>query len=479
MKPQIKFFIKSTRFKTTIWYSSLFLFLEILIGVSIYSYLNLSLNKELDHSLSRQAEAVFNLITKRDVDLANFEPDSVYASPEELIYDLIYESVTFNLRNTYIQVMYNDKIIFVTDNLGNVVLKFPEIEAGKVVFATENDSKVSSRSDIRFAYLQKNNYRIIVAFPTAFIAETLSNVTDIFIKIAPLFFFISIAGGFLISARSLSRIDSIIKKTEEITAANLDEKIEGEEFRDEYGRLARTMNAMIKRIKTSIDYMNQFSISASHELKTPLTILRGEIEVALKSPKSAEEYREILLSNYEETIRLSGIVEKLFLISKIDNTLITLRKEFTHINKFLEEIHSRLGQFGREKNIHDKLELMKDVPVEIDRELMREAIFNLLDNAVKYGDEEQDVILKNEVVNNFQTKISVINKGEGIPPDCISRVFDRFYRVETSRNRDTGGAGIGLAVVKSITAWHNGEVGVKSIPGDTTEFFILLNYIKD
>lgn len=474
MKSQLKSFIKSTRFKSTIWYSSLFLFLELLIGVSIYFYVNMSLNKELDHSLGRQAEAVFNLITKRDIDLANFEPDSVYSSPEELIYDLIYESVTFNLRNTYVQVLYKDKLIFTTDNSKDLVLRFPKIAAEKVLITTFSKGIVSSEN-IRCAFLQKNNYKIIVAFPLDLISETLNSVTDIYIIIAPIFFIISIIGGSLISARSLSRIDSIIKKTEEITASNLDEKIEGEEFSDEYGRLVRTMNAMIKRIKKSIDYMNQFSISASHELKTPLTILRGEIEVALRSPKSNEEYKEILKSNYEETIRLSGIVDKLFLISRIDNALITLKKERININGFLEDIFSRLGQFGREKNICIKLENSQNVLIEIDTELIREAIFNLIDNAVKYGDENQDIIVKTESMGNSKIKVSVINKGEGIPVESLSKVFDRFYRVETSRNRDTGGAGIGLAVVKSIVNWHNGEVNVKSEPGGITEFYIILN----
>lgn len=476
MKAQLKSFIKSTRFKTTIWYSSLFLLLELLIGVSIYSYVNLSLNKELDHSLSRQAEAVFNLITKRDIDLANFEPDSVYSSPEELIYDLIYESVTFNLRNTYVQVMYRDKLIFTTDNSKDLVLRFPKAETEKLILTTFSDGTIS-KENIRCAYLQKNNYKVIVAFPLELISETLNSVTDIYIIIAPIFFVISIIGGSLISARSLSRIDSIIKKTEEITASNLDEKIEGEEFSDEYGRLVRTMNAMITRIKKSIDYMNQFSISASHELKTPLTILRGEIEVSLRSPKTNEEYKEILKSNYEETIRLTNIVDKLFLISKIDNSLIALKKERVYINDFLEDVFSRLGHFGSEKNICIKLETGANVLVEIDTELIREAVFNLIDNAVKYGEENQDVLIRSQLIDNSKIKISVINKGEGIPSDCLAKVFDRFYRIETSRNRDTGGAGIGLAVVKSIVNWHNGEVIVQSIPGDTTEFYILLNHV--
>ena len=143
---------------------------------------------------------------------------------------------------------------------------------------------------------------------------------------------ISVIGGAFISIKSLSRIDSIINRTKYITARNLDEKISGDEFEDEYGRLAKTMNEMITRIKKSIDYMNQFSISAAHELKTPLTILRGEIELALRSKITPDQYREVLQSNLDETLRLINIVDKLFFVSKTDHSLIKINKEKTELN---------------------------------------------------------------------------------------------------------------------------------------------------
>ena len=122
---------------------------------------------------------------------------------------------------------------------------------------------------MRAAVFNKNGYQIITAFPVVLINDALNSLTDLYIIIAPIFFLISVIGGTVISIKSLSRIDSIIDRTKYITARNLDEKISGDEFEDEYGRLAKTMNEMINRIKKSIDYMNQFSISAAHELKTP------------------------------------------------------------------------------------------------------------------------------------------------------------------------------------------------------------------
>ncbi len=264
-------------------------------------------------------------------------------------------------------------------------------------------------------------------------------------------------------------MDAIIKKTEMITALNLDERIEGEEFNDEYGRLAKTLNSMINRIKVSVDYMNQFSISASHELKTPLTILRGEIEVALKTAKSADELKEILLSNYEETLRLINIVEKLFFISKIDNQLISLKKEKISLLEFLEEAALPMGYLGEKKNIKILLDVEEDFEIEIDTGLMKEALTNLIENAIKYGDENQSIkiIGKRE---GRDTKISVINKGYGIPPEERKKYLNGFTEL-IRQNRNSGAVlDWDCQIVESIVKWHGGSVEVKSTIGRETEF---------
>ncbi|MCX6150614.1 MAG: ATP-binding protein [Ignavibacteriales bacterium] len=476
MLAQLKYSIKTTRFKTTIWYSMLFLALETLIGLILYFQLHSNLTKQLDNSLSRQAEAIYILVSQSKVDMTDFKPDSIYSSTDEFVYNLIYEAVVFNPRNTYVQVQFKNKLIYKTDNLENIKLEFPGINKKKTGITVYKDQRISTLL-IRAAYLEKGNYKIIVAYPDKLIEQTLDNFIDIYVILSPIFFIIAVLGGFLISAKALSRIDSIIAKTNEITAQNLNETIEGAEFNDEYGRLVRTMNAMVQRIKTSIDYMNQFSISASHELKTPLTILRGEIEVAMKSAKTVEEFKSVLSSNYEETIRLTKIVDRIFYISKLDNALISIKKETVSWLEFLEETILPLEILGKEKKMKLVLDIDADTEIEIDTELMKEALNNLIDNAIKYGDENQPVIVRSVLVNN-QVKLAVINKGTGIPAEEIPKIFDRFYRIEISRSRSTGGVGLGLAIVKSIINWHNGKIEVISELGKETQFIITLEIKK-
>ncbi len=469
-KPNL--FLKSTRFKTTLWYSSLFLILEILLGISIYFYLYNTLLDNLDLSLKSQGKAIQRLVNEKHIDIDHFVPDSIYSDPEDLVWDVIYNEVAFNLRNNYIQIYFKDRTIFKSANLNQDSLYFPA-KTAEVNLFNFVDTTLSSKQ-IRCVQLNSPKYKIIVAFPLQHIGQTLNSLAHIFIILAPFFFLVSLAGGTIISYKALSRIDAIIKRTEEIDIQNLLEIKGGEKYSDEYGRLVKKMNEMISRIKVSIDYMNQFSISAAHELKTPLTILRGETELALRSPKTPEQYIEVLKSNYEETIRLTKIIDNLFFITKLDHSMIEIQKTMEDINEFLNTIAYNLQILGAEKNIQIKVESTGNIYAEIDKELMTQAMSNLIDNAIKYGDGNNIISLKCESFTDNKIKISIKNKGQGIPADAIPKIFERFYRVDSSRNRGNGGVGLGLSVVKAIVNWHNGEIFVNSIPGDQTEFYIIL-----
>ena len=468
---KLKLFLKSTRFKSTLWYSAIFLILEIVIGSVIYIYLRSSLYTQLDLSLIKQCELIYHFVNEKSIDLYEFTPDSIYASPDELVYDLAFEAVALNPNNTFIQVRYKDKIIFQTENLKGFHTFLTDSSSTGTLIKTFSDKNLSPH-EIREAVFNEDGYQIITAFPVVLINNALKSLTDLFIIIAPIFFFISIAGGGFIAIKSLSRIDAIIDRTKDITTRNLDEKITGDEFEDEYGRLARTMNEMIERIKKSIDYMNQFSISAAHELKTPLTILRGEIELALRSSVTPEEYKEVLQSNLDETLRLINIVDKLFFISKTDHSLIRIYKEKTELNTFILSVVESMNKIAEENNLKLSFNGAEKVYAEIDKSLINQVIYNLLDNAIKFSNQGVEIVIHLEKINSVKALISVTNHGEYIQPEDQKKIFERFFRRDSSRNRGTGGAGLGLSVVKSIVEMHGGEIEVESNPDGLTKFTI-------
>ncbi len=469
-----KAFLFSTRLRTTLWYSILFLVLELIIGVTIYYYLYQKLNDQLDFSLTKQAKAILTYFAESKPEFDTFEPDSLYHAPDELVWDIIYDAVALNPRNTFIQISYNDKIIYKSDNLKKNELDL-KIKASSDVQIIELEENPVTEQPLRIAALEVDKYRIFVAFPLTSITQTLLYLRDIYLILFPVFFIISVLGGALISTKALKRLDLIIKKTDEITAQNLNEKIEGEEYSDEFGRLVKRLNGMIERIRDSFNYLNQFSIAASHELKTPLTILRGEIEVALKSDKTPEYYKEVLESNYEETLRLIRTVDNLFYISRLDRSLIQFTMRDTSAFEFIKRVTASISVLGREKNIRITADCINDSIMFVDENQMRQALYNLIDNAIKYGNENSEVVVLSEFNESTgKIKISVSNYGTGIAEDVQTKIFEPFFRVEEVRNSNISGAGLGLSVVSSVVKSHNGMLEVSSIQGGLTIFSIIL-----
>lgn len=475
MLPRIKKYFKTTRFRITIWYAIIFLLLEMVLGTVIYTYLKQTMIKELDISLSKQADMIYHFVKESKVDLSDFKPDSIYSSQDELVYDLIFEAVAFNPNNTFVQVSLKDKIIFKSSNLVNKKVEFPKESMDEQILYSFSDPSISS-SKIRAAFFNKDGYYILVAFPLGLINKTLESLTDLYFLISPIFLLLSFIGGALLSLKSLSRIDRIIKKTDEITTMNLNEIVEGQDLDDEYGRLVKTMNKMIDRIRTSIDYMNQFSISASHELKTPLTILRGEIELALKSIRTPEQYREVLQSNYEETLRLISIIDKLFYISSFDHSLIRINKSTFDINVLIRDLIKSFSSFLVNKKMELVYKYEEDGALNVlaDRDLLRQIITNLIENAIKFGNENSIITIGSDNIENGKIKIFVSNYGEVIPQELLNKLFERFYRTESSRNRNLGGIGLGLSVVKSIINLHKGDISVDCSPEGKITFTVII-----
>ncbi|MBS3945789.1 MAG: GHKL domain-containing protein [Melioribacter sp.] len=467
---RLKLFFTSSRFKIALWYAAVFLVLETILGVVIYFYILQKSEAALDSNIESQAKAILRGIEEKHFDLETFQPDSIYKSKDELIWDIIYDAIVFNRRNTFIQISSLAGVVFKSANLVGNEIKAEQSNQNKII---KYYNPKLSEHPIRLCILRGRGYSVIVAYPTDQIEQMLGLLNELYLIIAPLFFIISIAGGFVISYKSLSRIDKIILKTSEITAHNLKEIIPGGNYKDEFGRLVNTMNEMIGRIKKSVEYMNEFSLAAAHELKTPLTILRGEIEIALKSEKSKERYIEVLQSNYEETLRMIRIIDNLFFISKSEKDLIKLERCPVELSTFLKSVVDNMKMVARERGMYISLNLSKDIIINIDTGLIKQALYNIIDNAIKYGIEKSTIEITSKEISE-KINISITNSGCGIEPDKVEKIFDKFYRADESRTKKSGGVGLGLSVVKSIIELHGGSVFVNSKPNETTTFSISL-----
>jgi signal transduction histidine kinase len=209
-----------------------------------------------------------------------------------------------------------------------------------------------------------------------------------------------------------------------------------------------------------------------------LTILRGELELALRSDKNIEQYQDILLSALEEVVRLTNVVETLLELSKAEAGQIKMNFEKTNLSRLILDIAEDAEILAESKDIKVKKNIQDDIYVYIDSARIHQAALNIVDNAVKYTPQGGEI--KIELTNNLNyAHLTVSDTGVGIPEDELKHIFDRFYRVDKSRSGTTHGAGLGLSIVKWIVDAHNGQIEVESILNEGSTFIIKLPVTKN
>ncbi|MGO8674431.1 MAG: sensor histidine kinase [Limisphaerales bacterium] len=284
---------------------------------------------------------------------------------------------------------------------------------------------------------------------------------------------IALGGGYALVKRALAPVDRISRSAERISSHNLSERLPVPDTGDELERLSVALNHMIERLDEAFQQSRRFVADASHELRTPLTVVRGELESFVTGEGLSAEWRERLGSALEEVDRLASIVEGLFAISRLDAGEAASEWVTFDLGRLVASTAEQMGLLAEDKKIQVACTGSKDVWVRGDRARMKQVVVNLLDNAIKYTPEGGAVSLKVEA-GNGKAILEVADNGPGIPAEALTRVFERFFRVDKARSRQEGGAGLGLSIVKSICAAHHGGVEVTSEPGRGSRFRVEL-----
>jgi signal transduction histidine kinase len=285
---------------------------------------------------------------------------------------------------------------------------------------------------------------------------------------------IASAVGWFLARKALKPVVDITTMARRIGAESLHERLLVEGAQDEIGRLAATFNEMIERLEKSFEQVRQFTGDASHELKTPLTVIQGEVEVALRTETTIEGFKEVLVSALEEIGRMNNIVTNLLDLAKADVDGLSATKEPVRFDNVVMDSYELLEKVAADKGL--KIDILKNDQVTVMGDSLRlgQLVFNLLDNAIKYteGDEGNINILL--TLEEGHAKLVVKDSGIGIPPQEIAHIFDRFYMVDKARSREAGGTGLGLNICKVIVDSINGTITAKSEPGRGSEFIVLL-----
>ncbi len=276
------------------------------------------------------------------------------------------------------------------------------------------------------------------------------------------------------SRRILAPVESIASQAERITSSRLHERIPVRGTGDELDHLAEIFNRTLTRLDDSFRQLRQFTADASHELRTPLAAIRAIGEVGLERDGTPQEYRELVGSMLEEVNRLTRLVNDLLMISRGDAGAIQLNYSSVAVLDLARDTVSLLEPLAEEKE--QKLVLTGDegANVQADPVFLRQALINVVHNAIKYSPPRMTTSLCVERVNSHSVTISVTDTGPGIAPEHAAHVFDRFYRVDTGRSRDAGGFGLGLAIAQWAVQAHKGSISVSSAPGQGSTFRITL-----
>jgi heavy metal sensor kinase len=340
---------------------------------------------------------------------------------------------------------------------------------------------------VDLAVARNGRFEVFVAFPITDIQASLRSLRLSFYWLVPLALLVSILGGLWLARKALRPIDQIADTAREISAKNLSSRIELPGRTDyELMNLTETLNSMFGRLESSFQRINQFTSDASHELKTPLAIMKGEIEQAQRHLEqtqtlSIEDARAALVSLMEEVDRMQRIVEGLLLVSRADEKRLPLERQPIDIYDYLNSLSEDGAILAEERGLTLECQLDRDAQgrkISADVVRLYQVIMNLLDNALKYTKPGGRVKIFLHAHGADAVDFGVSDSGIGISQEDLPHIFDRFFRSDEARTGPHEDAdrslGLGLAIVKSIVEAHGGSIRVTSVLGRGTEFSITM-----
>lgn len=338
-----------------------------------------------------------------------------------------------------------------------------EIELGEEHLIIRN-TKISNTGTVK-AYLQvvRNMEKEYAFLKILFIVMAAADFVGIIL---------SVLVGFIISRRILNPIDNITKTAKNISISDLNSRIEVGETDDELTRLAVTFNEMIERLKVSFEKQNQFVSDASHELRTPISVIQGYANLIDRWGKDDQKVlQESIEAIKNETSNMGELVERLLFLARGDIGRLKLSKENIKLAQLAEEVVKESRLIAPEHNLNFIVD--ESIEVNADRKMLKQMLRALVDNSIKFTPKGGKIGIFAELETN-KVKIIVRDTGAGIHQNEIENIFNRFYRVDKARTKETGGSGLGLSIVKWIVDAHDGEIFVESTVGKGTSIIILL-----
>ena len=459
--------IKSAKIsiKLTIVYAFMFSLVLLLINASILYGVKYYLYNQANKQIEDIQTVILNNSTSQNeqLDLSNKE---------------IFLDVPSN-QNIYIRIIQEDgKIVNSSENF-NYEIKEPQDRTNTL----EEKAKHLEEKDKDLLYknvkFESKEYGIVYI-------QIVKNMENEYYFIEILFAFMAIAdfigmiasliSGYIVSKRMLNPIDYITKTAENISINNLKERIEGNDSNDELNRLVNTFNNMIDRLQGSFDRQVQFVSDASHELRTPIAVIQGYANLLDRWGKDDKEVLEKSIYAIKlEATNMANLVEKLLFLAKGDSGTQLIEKKEFYLNELVNEVVRESKIIAPNhiitSNQNDTVNIIADY------KMIKQLLRIFIDNSIKFTSEQNKIDISSEVQGKV-VKLTISDRGIGIPGDEIQNIFDRFYIVDKSRSKEKGGTGLGLSIAKWIVDMHKGSIDVESEEGKGTKITVTLSLDK-
>jgi heavy metal sensor kinase len=458
---------RHVRTRLTLWYIAVLATVLVLSWGLTASFLFLQMRSQLDNYAVQDIETVEGLLY--------FDPGGRLILRE----DYHNHPESRDVLERLVEVRATDgSVLYRNERLGNQVLGGAPIpgegEGGYSIRSTrladENTVRMASRRHtldgrpllIRLGYSEQP---IWARFEELAVATLLA---------VPIVLALAGLGGYLLAKRALMPLAEMASRAEEITSERLNDRLPIGEVDDELGHLARVFNKLLARLEHSFEQLRRFTSDASHELRTPLTSIRSVGEVALQKNGSREEYRDTIGSMLEEVNRLTALVDSLLTISRADAGRIQLNPTVFSAMDLAREASALFEVLVDEKDQRITVQGDESVKVKGDRVFLRQALVNIIHNAVKYSPAGGTISVGVHYEPEGSIRLDVVDSGPGIAPEHSARIFDRFYRVDESRSREAGGAGLGLSIAQWAVRVHGGDILLRATQGSGCTFQICL-----
>lgn len=455
----------STKTRLTVWYTLVLALVLALFAVLTYLLFAYTLQNQTNQTLSEIA-GVFETTANRELN----DEDTVFdaSRTDEAVRDAATE---LGFKDYQVFAFSHDSHLIAATKIADSDTRVtPETAENQLktfsvkTNADYTDFENAGETFRAFFYsfnLENQNFRLVVVHSLDDQNELLARIGYAFLISIPLALLAASFGGYFLAKKSLAPIAEMSRSAEAITAKNLFERLPVTNERDELGSLAGKFNELLARLDASFEQQRRFMADASHELRTPVAIVRGESEVILaKENRDETEYRESFSIVQSEAERMTRIIEDLFTLARVDAGQQPLQKTTIYLDEILSEAVKSFRTLANNRGVTIKFDMPEEMKLSGDAQLLRRLFSNLIDNALKHA-KSRVKLTAERLADSYEIKVA--DDGAGIPPEAQPHVFERFYRADKARSRNANvsagsGAGLGLAISKFIAEAHDGTL---------------------